>query len=360
MSNYANVKEATKRLLWIDVTKGVLILLMVLGHIINKACNSGVASTYLLKCFSLSSLYTCFFMQAFIILTGYTSNFEKSFKDFATSLVKTILIPWLTFSVICQLTRMTSGEGGAFLTIDGQKYFFLIEDFWFLHVLFFGKLLYYFIYRCIRRDIFRAAILLAMMVCGFTIFAVQNDVSDTYHYYNYLHYKDLLCMTFFLWVGNYCRRKNLFEYIKGKYFIIIIILYLIGHALRFFFRMKGLDELLIAPVIISHGGNAISPLQIPAYLYYVILGSFSCFGIMQWINKCSLLEYFGRNSLVVYCMHFIFLGISLKVVNTIMPPVNIISALLFIISSLGLVLLLCSVIIYLTKYKPFNYLIGKF
>ena len=228
---------------------------------------------------------------------------------------------------------------GAFLTIDGQRYFFLIEDYWFLHVLFFGKLLYYFIYRFIRRDIFRVAILLAMMVCGFTIFAVHSDMPDTYHYSNYLHYKDLLCMIFFLWVGNYCRRKNLFEYIKG---------------------MKGLDELLIAPVIISHGGNAISPLQIPAYLYYVLLGSFLCFGIMYWINKCSLLEYFGRNSLVVYCMHFLFLGISVKVVNTILPPVNIISALLFIISSLGLVLLLCSVIIYLTKYKPFNYLIGKF
>ena len=114
MSNYANVKVATKRLPWIDVTKEVLILLMVVGHIINKASNSGIISTYLLKCFSLSSLYTCFFMQAFILLTGYTSNFEKSFKDFATSLVKTILIPWLSFSVICQQTRMASGEGGIF------------------------------------------------------------------------------------------------------------------------------------------------------------------------------------------------------------------------------------------------------
>ena len=360
MLNQTNIKVASKRLPWIDVTKGLLILLMVMGHIINNAGNQGIDNTYLIKSTSFASLYICFFMQAFIILTGYTSNFEKNFKEFSISLVKAIIIPWVSFSFICQLERIVSGEGGAFLTIGNQKYFFLIEDFWFLHVLFFGKLSYYFLYKYIKIDYLRAAILLIMMVCGFTVFAEHSDMPNIYHYNNFLHWKDLLCMTFFLWFGNYCRRKEVFQFLKGRYFIIILLFYLIGHVMRFFFRMKGLDEFLIAPVIISHGGNAISPLQIPAYLYYVILGSLTCFGIMRYINKCSFLEYFGRNSLVVYCMHFVFLGIAVKAINVVIDPVSILNAFLFIVCSLGLVLLSCTAIIFITKHKPFNYLIGNF
>lgn len=347
------------RISWIDATKGLLILLMVVGHILSNAVKQGISTDCLSKCVFFTSVYTCFFMQAFIILTGYTSNFEKDAKPFFVTLVKTILIPWFAFSIISQAFRMMNGAS-FYYTFDNHRYFFLFEDFWFLHVLFFGKIIYYFIYKSIKRDIIRAGLLLALMLVGFVVFASHKDVETTYHYYNYLHYKDTLCMAFFLWFGNYCRRNNLMEYIRGKYLIAIVSLYALGHLVRLFFRMKGLDELLIAPVVISHGGNAISPLQIPAYLFFVILGSLSCFGIMILINRCRPLEYFGRNSLVIYCMHFIFLGIAVKIVNQIIPPVSILSAVLFIVCSLVFVLMCCSAVILLTKYKPFNYLIGKF
>ena len=348
-----------KRISWIDATKGLLILLMVMGHILSNAVKQGISTDYLSKCIFFTSVYTCFFMQAFIVLTGYTSNFEKAAKPFFVSLIKTVLIPWFSFSIISQVFRMMNGAS-LYYTFDNQRYFFLFEDFWFLHVLFFGKIIYYYIYKFIKRDIIRAGILLAMMLVGFVVFASHKDVETTYHYYNYLHYKDTLCMTFFLWFGNFCRRKNIFEYVRGKHLIVIISLYTLGHLVRFFFRTKGLDELLIAPVVISHGGNAVSPLQIPAYLYFVILGSLSCFGIMKLINRCRPLEYFGRNSLVIYCMHFIFLGFAVNTINLILLPVSIASAILFILCSLVIVLLSCMAIIVLTKYKPFNYLIGKF
>lgn len=136
------------RINWIDATKGLLILLMVLGHVNNIAGTHGIEKSYLVKIMSLSSLYTCFFMQAFIILTGYTSSFDKNIVTFCSSLFKTILIPWLSFSILSQLCR-----DGYFVEIDGQKFFFLIEDFWFLHVLFFGKFIYYFIYRYLKNDL---------------------------------------------------------------------------------------------------------------------------------------------------------------------------------------------------------------
>lgn len=200
-----------------------------------------------------------------------------------------------------------------------------------------------------------------MMVFGFYIFSIHSDSAGTYHFNNYLHYKDALCMTFFLWLGNFLRRNNLLIKMKEKkYILIIFALYTLGHLLRFIFRMKGIDELLIAPVVISHGGNALNPLQIPAYLYYVVLGSLLCFGIMQYIEKNRILEYFGRNSLVVYCVHFIFLELYVGIINSIVPPVGMLNAILFITIVFILSLLSCSVVIFIMRYKPLNYLIGKF
>lgn len=351
---------ANSRIAWIDATKGLLILLMVFGHISNIAGNHGVQNVYLIKCLFFSSLYACFFMQAFLILTGYTSNFDKPAKEFFFSLVKTVLVPWFSFSIISQIFRMLNGEGEAFLTINNQKFFFLIEDYWFLHVLFFGKIIYFVIYKIVKNDSVRGLLLLVMMIGGFSIFALYSDSEQTYHYLNYIHYKDTLCMTFFLWVGNFCRRKNVFDLFKGKYLLIIIALYLFGHALRVLFKMKGFDELMIEPVIISHGGNAVSPLQIPAYLYYVILGSFVCFGLMQYLKKCSVMEYLGKNSLVVYCAHFVFLNLFVELVNEIISPDNIFSAVLYTVLVLILCLLSCFAVIYLTRFKPFRCLIGKF
>lgn len=348
-----------QRIHWIDATKGILILLMVLGHVVSSADNHGGNNTFLKQFMSFSSLYSCFFMQAFIILSGYTSNFDKTFKAFSISLVKTILLPWMAFSIIGYLYRVCIYGDGAFYIINGQKYFFLIEDYWFLQVLFFGKIIYWVFYKYIKMDLVRALILLSMMFVGFSRFAMYDDMNSTYHFNNYLHYKDILCMTFFLWLGDIGRRKHLFN-IQGKPFLVVISLYMLGHLLRLFLRIKGIDELWIAPVVISHGGNAINPVQIFAYLYYVVFGSLSCFGIMQYLDKCCILEYFGRNSLVVYCVHFIFLDISAGLISTCLPLTSVVSILLYIICTLALTLLGCSVFIYLTGFKPFRYLIGKF
>lgn len=200
------------------------------------------------------------------------------------------------------------------------------------------------------------------MVGGFIMLQASEDrlTGGSYHHNNYLHYKDMLCMTFFMWFGNYCRRKKLFDKISRKYLMMMIGLYLFGHIIRFIFRYNEWNELLIAPVIISHGGNAISPFQIPAYLFYTVMGSLCCFGILKAINKCSILEYLGRNSLIIYCSHFIFLDITLPLLNSYIQPANTICALLFTIIAVVIVTLLCSILVYLTKYRPFNYLIGKF
>lgn len=114
---------ASQRIHWIDATKGLLILLMVLGHIGNIAGSKGIDNTFLTKSMFFSSLYTCFFMQAFIMLSGYTSNFEKDFISFSKSLFKSIFIPWFSFSTICLLFRIILDGGGHFLYYKWPKIF---------------------------------------------------------------------------------------------------------------------------------------------------------------------------------------------------------------------------------------------
>ncbi len=353
--------EPKKRIYWIDAAKGVLILLMVLGHISNIAGRRGVDDTYLVKCVFYTSLYTCFFMQAFLILTGYTSNFNKDFKSFFISLVKTVVIPWTFFSVISQICRvLVLGEDYLFVPIDGQRFLFIIEDFWFLHVLFGGKLIYYFINKYIKSDLYRCLTCIALMIIGFALFAHSASLGFGYHHNNFFHYKDLLCMVFSLWLGSFCKRKNIFDTLHGKTLVVIISLYLLGHALRLFLRIKGIDNMFITPVGLSHGTNIHSILQIPTYLFYVILGSFSFFGLMKYVKKCDILKYFGENSLVVYCSHFIILNAIVLLLIPVYTPDSLVKAIIYTVVVFVSCLFFCSVLIWITKKKPFNYLIGKF
>lgn len=77
----------TKRIAWIDVAKGLLIILVVLGHSnINDITAVAINS---------------FHMAAFFVLSGITYRGEKStFKVLFYKKFRTIIIPYLVFSII--------------------------------------------------------------------------------------------------------------------------------------------------------------------------------------------------------------------------------------------------------------------
>lgn len=351
-----------ERIHWIDVTKGILIILMVLGHIQVVSGDHGIDNSDLIRCIFFSGLWGCFFMQAFFVLTGYTTNFEKDFKSYFISNVRTLVVPWISFSIITRVLGHLLFNQPFYDEIGGVRYFFLIEDYWFIHALFFGKIAYYFIRKWVKLDVVRFSLLLVMTIVGFysISYFYSIGVDKPYHAYNYLHFKDFLCMTIFLWVGDYLKRKNLLEkLLKGKYYAFILFLFLLGNAFKFFSKTKGFEVPALTPVILSHGGNITSIIQVPAFLLYAITGSLSCFGIARLINKSSILEYFGKNSLVVYCIHFLFLDIYITLISSFLLPLGIINAILFTFIALIMTLISCIPFIKLLQYKPFSFIIGK-
>ena len=77
-----------KRLDYLDYSKGIAIILVVLGHI----CSGGNIKTYIYS----------FHMPLFFITSGYLFNYSnvKSLKEFINKKAKAYLIPYITFSII--------------------------------------------------------------------------------------------------------------------------------------------------------------------------------------------------------------------------------------------------------------------
>lgn len=96
----------SKRLEYIDVAKGILIMLMVMGHTLNIATYQPEANDFVRNVNLLETLYKGFYMCTFFVITGYCSNFNKPFWNFTKANLKTIVLPafslfFINQSVVC-------------------------------------------------------------------------------------------------------------------------------------------------------------------------------------------------------------------------------------------------------------------
>ena len=349
------------RIEWIDVCKGILILLMVWGHIPNISERHGIDVTYMNEFLALTPYYICWFMQAFFILTGFTTNFNIRGGDFVKKQIKTLIVPWFCFSLFSRIFYVLYSGEGLFYNIDGINYFFLIEDYWFLSALFFSKITLFVLKKTIQSEMIICFILICMMIVGFLSIVMFNNAPNPYHYYNYLHFKDFLCMAFFIWIGTLLKRyyvyHSIFFKISAAFFVMMFVF---RSYLNYLLCFIGIEYSILNPVVISHYANIDTLYQLPVYIFYVITGSFTMFYFVQNIKPLSLLSYFGKNSLVVYCAHFVFLCIFIDLIYLFLIPNSCFSSLGFLLSVLSLTLLSCSLIIKLLSYKPFSYILGKF
>lgn len=76
--------QTKERLHWVDVAKGLLIILLLVHHFSSATRRTGISSDqfWFVTCWQI--IYTCFFMQAFFFLSGYCSNFSHPVKLFFT------------------------------------------------------------------------------------------------------------------------------------------------------------------------------------------------------------------------------------------------------------------------------------
>lgn len=138
---------------WIDIAKGITIILMVLGH-------SSLPRP-------ISNFIWSFHMPLFFIASGWMTNWDKySFAEFLGRKFKSLLIPFLCYSAIVLLWReLTIGGGITTWLQNGWDGYAL----WFIPVLFFAliiaKAICMIANKCIRYAIVAGFIALGCALC---------------------------------------------------------------------------------------------------------------------------------------------------------------------------------------------------
>ena len=349
--------ELTKRLRWIDLCKGILIICMVLGHVGNFTNKAGVDNAHLGFWWIVAMWYIPFFMQTFFVLSGYTSNFNKNCKAFFSSMVRSLVIPFVVFAILQQAFCMVVLDYDFMITVGGGKYDFITESFWFLPALFIAKTIYYFLNKYVKNLYIIGIVLILIMICGFMITLSYSEFEMPGHYNNYLHYRNGLCMAFFIWIGVWLKRLE--EKPARRLLFVSTIVYLFAMSLTMLLNRLGVDTSLVTPVAYSHWVTISSIFQIIPYLFYATTGSFAVILLSQTIEKNKILEQFGKNSIVIYLIHFVVMVASVKLLSNYMLPSNKLLGYLFFIIVGCSTLLVSLLFAKIVNTKYLKWMIGK-
>lgn len=311
-----NTKE---RLDYLDYAKGFAILLVVLGHIYS---NNEVRTW----------LYS-FHMPIFFIISGCLcrySNNKRNFKEFTYSKIRTLLLPYIVFSIIYITFKFILSGSTNSLMWDYIYVFTMygVGPCWFLPALFMAETIFYLLSKVIKKDI-------SLLVASIFIFLIGLFISNTdYNLIMFVIDRSLFALFFYM-VG-YCSFEIISK-INLNYLLITILI--IGNA------------------ILSHiNGNidlwSLKFNNIVLYVLCSIIGSFSILFLLKKFNSNKLM-YIGKNSLIIMATHDIIIMILKKFID-----INFND---YFIGFLIFILVMCiqiPIIKLINKYTP--WMIGRF
>lgn len=327
-----------KRLNYIDVAKGLLIIFVVVGHTLAALNKVYPESAFLTTSLDLKKiLWVSFYMPAFFFLTGFCSNFDKPFGKFFVANCKSLKVPAVFFGVIYSLGHCLQHGGGS---VDVLKIILispLHSGFWFLDALFISRIVYWFVNRFFFDYKIKMAI--SFVLFGVSVILWKNlECNDDF--FNILH---ALILTFFISFGQFVRMVN-YEFPQKS--VLFFIPYI---AVCFFLFLNGLTIPSVTRVInIDY--------NIFPFVLLSLCGTMSVISISKMINQSAVLEYIGRNSLVFYMIHLIVLSPCLKICKKVLPDDAV--TVFFVVCVLLFVA--CAVSSFLLGKRYLKILLGKF
>lgn len=286
MVNNTDVKVKSKRLDWVDIAKGIAIILMVIGH--------EVKNIYIY------AFIFSFHMPLFFILSGYTSSkvdswnkfFQKQWRSLKRVLLLAILmvfllgfenlifIPTFSFSDFWHNVLLGSfwGSNNPMLGIVG------VGVMWFLFVFFWAK----FCYELLQ-------ILLPSFYTGLFLFVLSGIIMAWCQ--NFTHFLpqtlDIVPVAaLFMWIGTLIKEKvdiNNLSILDKTVFLILIFIWIASFICKIHIEMsiRHYPGLFLS-VIEAIGGT-------------IVICIFS-----KWISKSILsgtLQIIGKHTLAVMCIH---------------------------------------------------------
>ena len=279
--------EKTKRIGWIDSAKGILICLVVLGHIIS---DSNIP---------LQNWIYSFHIPAFLILEGITVSITESlnrdFREFIKRNLSGLIYPYVVFSVLFLLRSFIQYAVGSLSLIQIGNYFLMLISFcgvgilWFLPTLFCAKLLFYITYKRKLYAIFGVVFIASLSICVFAQQVINCD-SNIFSLSSVIvfGFRSILAAGF-ISVGYFI--FSLYKKLTIKRYIMFVTYIVCAVVSVVFYRFNGTVDLHI---MLLH-----NPIL---YLVFAI----SVFGVARVLARSKVLLLWGKNSIVIMLTHTIF------------------------------------------------------
>lgn len=292
---------------FLDIAKGIGILLVVLGHAITIDLSKNYIILYLFRL-----LIYGIHMPLFFVIAGYLFEIKKDkyyklgFKNFIEKKIIRFIIPYLMFSFIVyfivfivklvpKIYKLFIKFGYKFDTINQVLYSILTYEkhidkhLWFCYVMFIVLLISFFVnkYMNNKKRIIISLIILFFIYLITSIIPLPEIVWKTFKY---------------LFIFNIGCRIRFIEYFssfekKGKITILLTLVTYICYVLTKFSNI-GIAKILIQPI-------------------FEIFGVLSILIISRWISRYRyklklIFLYLGKRSYVIYLLHqpFIVSGIT--------------------------------------------------
>lgn len=330
-----------KRLAYIDIAKGILILFLLMGHALLFIKHEGVNDVFI-NGFQKCRLYiwTAYYMPAFFVITGYCTNFSISFLPFLWKNVKTLKIPAIIFGSFLALVTMISHHHLTTANVTNHLIWCVVDSgLWFLDALFISKLCYWGLLRVTNKKLLLFITCLILFAIGFLWYHEQNgDVANVKHAF---------MLTFFLFVGQSLKTK-ISKWLLDDYKSIPLLIFLLSTCCVLFFSIP-------YPFITNKIQLSFSSL-IPFFLLSTA-GSLLVLQLSKMLEPNTILEYIGKNSLVFYMFNTFALNISVKLLSKYMTTT--LSCVLLFIGTIILTCCLLTIITYFLNTKYLKYTLGK-
>ncbi len=267
------------RISWIDISKGILILSVFAGHMISSP-------NWLIH-----FIYS-FHMPAFFFLSGYCFSAKRKFGAFILNKLKTVLLPLFTIglteslavALLKNILEPGSVSWSKTLLAPFVQYGSELNLLWFLPAVFICSIVMYALVKLFKEKLIfmnLTAFILAVLV-----YAVVKICK-----LNFPWFADVSIIAMpFLTIGYTCKNKSLCDKLKKP--LVFVVSFLLCTVIG------TVNSTLFWPVEMKSRSFGNFPLfYIVAFLGCVMIASSS-----MLISKNRVLEYFGRNSLLLYAM----------------------------------------------------------
>lgn len=336
--------QSATRVSYIDVAKGILIILVIIHHIpqLVKA-QFGISDGCWGDISSLNFTYACYFMQTFFVVTGMCSNFDKKALPFVVNNIKTLVVPAILLPIVTVwIVNVFSLNLNirSYLWFDYKQIILYGSSSWFLPALFLSKILFWTINRYLKEGWMQILACLLLLVVG----CLLNEWDGIPNYWMHRH---AFAMVLFILIGQWFRSQK-----EQKKIL------LIGGAL-FVAVTVAMKTVPFHYCWITNAFH-VSVSQIPLHILLCITGSCFIFGISRCINSNKVLEYIGKNTLFIYVFHYHFLQFLIKRILPHIDSTNYAMNLLVFVALLFLSLSISCLLSTLLHTKRLKFLFGKF